>query len=205
MTPTRDDFSEVMKRQLATRVNHRCSNPTCRAPTSGPQVNPSKAVNVGVAAHVTAAAPGGPRYDPALTAGQRTDFANAIWLCQNCAKAVDNDPARFTAAILSEWKSIAEEEALQFVGKSVPKREEVCVVEKWVSLAYAEKAGIAKDLGNEGYDVRWATANSESESVDLEGWERVVVNQPDGTRALLKIRDHPAIGGYLILLKKRRS
>jgi hypothetical protein len=35
------------------------------------------------------------------------------------------------------------------------------------------------------------------------GWEFVVVDQRDGTRVLLKIRDTPAIGGYLVLLKRK--
>jgi hypothetical protein len=35
--------------------------------------------------------------------------------------------------------------------------------------------------------------------------ERVLVDQEDGTKARLKIHDHPVVGGYLILLKKRRA
>jgi hypothetical protein len=31
------------------------------------------------------------------------------------------------------------------------------------------------------------------------------LDQSDGVRALLKVRDHPSVGGYLILLKKKRS
>src|SRR4051812_16178668 len=41
----------------------RCSNPACRKPTSGPLEDPAKAINIGVAAHITAAAPDGPRYN----------------------------------------------------------------------------------------------------------------------------------------------
>jgi hypothetical protein len=63
----RDDFPTLIKEMLAKRVGYRCSNPGCRKPTSGPQEDPSKAVNVGVAAHITAASPNGPRYDPSLT------------------------------------------------------------------------------------------------------------------------------------------
>jgi len=202
----RDDFPDAIKRALGARVNFCCSKPDCRAPTTGPQANASKAVNVGVAAHITAAAPGGPRYDPALTHKQRADITNGIWLCQNCAKLVDNDPARFAADILRGWKSTAEQEALNLVGKTAPRRNEGHgVVDKWVSVAYAEKSGITKELQDQGYDLCWTGANHESERVDIEGWEPVLVNQPDGTRARLKIRDHPVIGGYLILLKRRKS
>ena len=49
-----DDFSDATKRVLASRVGTLCSNPFCRALTSGPQDDPKKAVNIGVAAHITA-------------------------------------------------------------------------------------------------------------------------------------------------------
>jgi hypothetical protein len=202
---SRDDFPEPTKRTLAARVNYRCSRPECRAQTSGPQTEPGKALNVGVAAHVTGAAPGGPRYDRNLTAEQRADIGNAIWLCQTCAKLVDNDPIRFGASVLREWKARAEREALDLVGKTGSNRELGAeVVDKWVNLSYVENAGITKQLTDQGYDLRWTAANEESERVDLDGWEPVVVDQADGTLARLKIRDHPVIGGYLILLKKKR-
>jgi len=40
--------------------------------------------------------------------------------------------------------------------------------------------------------------------VDLHGWEPVLLDQSDGTKARLKIHDHPVVGGYVILLKRRR-
>jgi putative transposase len=67
----RDDFTQAVKEQLAKRAGARCSNPQCRRPTSGPQSQPTGAVNIGVAAHISAAAPQGPRYDPKLTAEER--------------------------------------------------------------------------------------------------------------------------------------
>ena len=79
------------------------------------------------------------------------------------------------------------------------------VVDKWVSLEYVEKSDIAKELQDQGYDVGWNAANKESERVDLEGWQPVLLSQPDGTHARLKIHDHPAVGGYLIFLKRRKS
>src|SRR5713101_2602138 len=85
---SRDEFSQAVKRALAQRVALLCSNPACRAATSGPQRNPSKAVNVGVAAHITGAAPGGPRYDARMSEKDRRSASNGIWLCQNCAKLI---------------------------------------------------------------------------------------------------------------------
>jgi hypothetical protein len=87
----RDNFSPKTKDLLAKRVGYRCSNPSCRKLTSGPHEDVMKAVNVGVAAHITAAASGGPRYDKSLSSEQRKLIDNGVWLCQNCAKLVDND------------------------------------------------------------------------------------------------------------------
>jgi hypothetical protein len=41
-----DDFPEPVKRILAARAGHLCSNPECRVFTNGPQEDPAKAVNV---------------------------------------------------------------------------------------------------------------------------------------------------------------
>ena len=111
----RDDFPLRTKRTLAQRVGNRCSRPECRALTSGPQRDPTKAVNVGVAAHITAASGGGPRFDPSLSASARASIENAIWLCQSCAKLADSDPLNYTAAVLRKWKQLAEDDAARNV------------------------------------------------------------------------------------------
>lgn len=107
----RDEFPQGIKELLSKRVGNRCSNPNCRQLTSGPQEDPNKALNVGVAAHITAASLDGPRYDSALSSEQRTSANNGIWLCQKCAKLVDNDPTRYTIKILTNWKTTAENAA----------------------------------------------------------------------------------------------
>lgn len=107
----RDDFPFKVKELLARRVSYRCSNPNCRQPTSGPQKHPLKSVNVGVAAHITAASPDGPRYDRSITPEERKDVSNGIWLCQNCAKLIDDDLARYNVDKLHEWKETAEDTA----------------------------------------------------------------------------------------------
>jgi hypothetical protein len=104
----REEFAPQTKDVLAKRVGYRCSNPGCQQVTSGPADDPARAVNVGVAAHITAASPGGPRYNAALSAEERSSIGNGIWLCQTCGKLVDNDDARFTVASLSDWKRIVE-------------------------------------------------------------------------------------------------
>ncbi len=124
----RDDFSKDTLDILAKRVGVRCSNPACHKPTTGPRTYPGKIVNIGVGAHITAATEGGPRYDPALTRTQRTSAENGIWLCQNCAKLVDNDPSRYSTDVLRTWKSEAEADALREVeghrGKQAPRPED---------------------------------------------------------------------------------
>src|SRR6266496_4515893 len=65
----RDEFTEDVKRTLAARTGNACSNPGCYAVTSGPQSNSAKALNVGVAAHISAASEGGQRYNPSLRQG----------------------------------------------------------------------------------------------------------------------------------------
>ena len=114
----RDDFPEPVKRTAAARTGHRCSNPDCGAATSGPQVDADKALNVGVAAHISAASSGGARYDANMSTGDRCSANNSIWLCQTCAKLVDNDEHRFTVNLMVEWKRQAEAAAHDLVGKT---------------------------------------------------------------------------------------
>jgi len=149
----RDDFPIDVKRALAERVNLRCSNPSCGAQTSGPQMNPAKALNIGVAAHVTAASPGGPDYDASLTKEERTAAPNGIWLCQNCAKLVDNDRQRFTARLLKHWKRVAEENARSSIGRQSPfdrgSAPHIRITDLTFSrtrIRYASKEKLSKDL-----------------------------------------------------------
>jgi hypothetical protein len=159
-----------------------------------------KTLNLGIAAHISAAAPGGPRYDPALSPEQRSNIANAIWLCQNCAKLIDNDPQRFTSSVLVVWRGLAEAVAQAEVGKTQGQRAAE-VQDKWVDLDYPTQLGITKQLEAENYTVNWRSANEEAKLIDIGGWEYVIVER-DGVRFRLKIHDHPVIGGYLVLLKK---
>jgi len=116
----RDDFTGDVKRNLAARVGNLCSNPDCRALTSGPRDDTTKAVNLGVAAHISGAAIRGPRYSASLSANQRCHSDNGIFLCQNCAKLIDNDEARLPEELLQAWKLIAEDRARNSIGKAPP-------------------------------------------------------------------------------------
>ena len=114
----RDEFRPVVKETLARRVGMRCSNPGCRKQTSGPHADSSKATNIGVAAHITAASAGGPRHDPNLSSEQRRSIENGVWLCQNCAKLIDNDVVKYTSDRIRAWKLEAERAALEELEQS---------------------------------------------------------------------------------------
>lgn len=120
MPDNRDDFSSGVKGILAHRAGSRCSKPSCRALTAGPSSEAQDArSNVGVAAHITGASPGGARFDPVLASEERRSVSNGIWLCQTHAKEIDDDAVRFTAVTLRAWKQHAEEEARALLGRPI--------------------------------------------------------------------------------------
>ena len=109
---TRDDFSDDTKRIAGERVCLRCS--ICGCPTKAASNDGSdKVASIGVAAHITAAAPGGPRYDPSITPEQRKSVDNCIWLCQNHARLIDRDIAKYPVERLLSIKKEAETKAAQ--------------------------------------------------------------------------------------------
>src|ERR1039458_512943 len=110
---SRDEFSKAVKDVLAMRVAFRCANPTCATQTTGPHSEANRFVNLGVASHITAASPSGPRYDTTFTPSQRSSIENAVWRCQRCAKLVDNDASKYTVDVLAGWKVTAEANAMR--------------------------------------------------------------------------------------------
>jgi len=106
-----DEFKKPVRDAVAKRVGFRCSNPACQKITSGPSTDLARAINIGVASHITAAAEGGPRFNASLSSAERSSVSNAIWLCQSCAALVDRDVGKFTEPLLREWKSRAERSA----------------------------------------------------------------------------------------------
>jgi hypothetical protein len=78
----------------------------------------TKAANLGVAAHIRAASMGGPRYDPDLLPEERSSPSNGIWLCQNCAKLVDNEISCFPVSVLRQWKTETEFDTKNRLGKN---------------------------------------------------------------------------------------
>lgn len=111
-TMARDNFKKTVIEDLAKRVAYLCSNPDCLAQTIGPNSDVQGAVNIGEAAHITAASPGGPRYDVGISSEDRASFTNGIWLCRSCAARIDRDVKGFPVAKLQRWKQQAEARAL---------------------------------------------------------------------------------------------
>ena len=99
----RDDFPPGVRLRLAQRAAYRCA--MCDGTTVGPSGEASDAVaSTGVAAHITAAAPGGRRFDPNHTTDEREAIENAIWLCATHSVLIDTDEVTYTVERLHELK-----------------------------------------------------------------------------------------------------
>lgn len=108
----RDEFNKPTIDSLAKRVSFLCSNPTCKRTTIGPHSSVDKSTLIGVAAHITAAAAGGPRYNANLSESDRKSIENGIWLCETCARIIDKDPDSYPVSLLQKWKIDSEKAAL---------------------------------------------------------------------------------------------
>lgn len=103
---SRDDFSGRVKLALAIRAGHRCCFPGCGQLTASPRSDDDvKFAIVGHAAHITAAAPGGPRYDPGLSGEERSSASNGAWMCNNHGTLVDRDDSEYPAEAIRTWKA----------------------------------------------------------------------------------------------------
>jgi hypothetical protein len=107
----RDDFSRKTRNAVAARAGWHCSFEGCGRATIGPSdESPEKFTDIGKAAHIAGAAagPGSRRYDPTMTAEQRKNIRNAIWLCGNHADLIDRDEVTYTVDALQRMKSTHE-------------------------------------------------------------------------------------------------
>jgi hypothetical protein len=162
----RDNFTASTKVLLARRVGYLCSHPECRRPTIGPALGDEGSVNVGEAAHITAAAAGGPRYDTSLSRDERRSYSNGIWMCGVHAKQVDSDDKHFTVDLLRDWKRAAVRVAFDALtsGKaSAPPT----VVKLDLEPELLERLGLSKD-GN--IDAQTARLRKAATS-DLDGFK----------------------------------
>jgi hypothetical protein len=122
----RDDFSEPTKRYLALRAGYHCSFSNCFKITVGPSdVSPTGVSSIGVAAHICAAAAGGPRHVDSMSAEERSHINNGIWLCADHARLIDSDTVRYTVDGLRRMKrdheaAISEKLRRESPGESAP-------------------------------------------------------------------------------------
>ena len=163
----RDDFTEKTKHQIAMRVGWLCSYPSCRKHTVGATSDGDGVINVGVAGHISAAAPGGPRYDPKMTPDQRRSQDNGIWLCQDHAKALDSNDPEFTIANLRRWKKEAQRDSFHQVMRH---GSEGAIVGKCPSdeeLSCRFRAATAADLDMFRCSEKWSS-NTVERTLDVD-------------------------------------
>jgi hypothetical protein len=105
----RDEFLESTKQFLAFRASHTCSYSGCTQHTIGPSdESPIAFTNIGEAAHICAAAPGGRRYVAEMTPEERKHINNGIWFCATHARLVDRDESTYTINDLRRMKEVHE-------------------------------------------------------------------------------------------------
>ena len=90
----RIEFSPRVKQRVAERNGFRCSFPQCDKTTIGPAESAGESVSTGVACHIYSAADGGPRGQGDLDSVQLADIGNALWLCANHARIIDENRGR---------------------------------------------------------------------------------------------------------------
>lgn len=110
-------FSADTIETLGKRAALLCSNPDCRALTTGPMVADEGAINIGEAAHIYGLTERSARFNASLSANELSDITNGIWLCRNCHKAADNDELRFSPELLFQWRREHEAAVLKKMGQ----------------------------------------------------------------------------------------
>ncbi|RDS92399.1 hypothetical protein DL347_04300 [Pseudomonas fluorescens] len=138
----RHDFLQSTVQRLRDRAGNVCSFPDCHVHTHGSAFTGDKAVGVGVACHIKAAAPGGPRYDPKQTKDERRHLDNGIWMCQTHSKLVDADDSAYSVETLRVWKQKAEERSNDLINqksftecevKAAVEEGTVSALQRWVN------------------------------------------------------------------------
>jgi hypothetical protein len=105
----RAEFSAATRKIIAGRAGYQCSVLNCGRSTMGPGPGQGQVIDTGMAAHIYAASPGGPRGTGGLSAAERSEPENGIWCCYSHGKAIDSDSGNaFSAAQLKAWKRLHE-------------------------------------------------------------------------------------------------
>ena len=121
-----------IEKNLALRSGNACAYPTCgRELTLDPLHPDDDSKVIGKAAHIAAASPGGPRYDPTMTGQQRSSIDNLMFLCGDHHDAVDSQLSHHTTDFLLAAKHAHEAMVRRSVRTSLghigyPELEAVC-------------------------------------------------------------------------------
>lgn len=121
-----------VEKNLALRSGNACAYPTCGKELTFDSVHPDDDSKViGKAAHIAAASPGGPRYDPTMTDQQRSSIDNLLFLCGDHHDAVDSQLGYHTTDFLRDAKETHEALVRRSVRTSLghvgyPELEAVC-------------------------------------------------------------------------------
>jgi hypothetical protein len=155
----RDEFTPKTRLQIAKRAGWLCSDPSCRRPTIGSNSDGKGEINLGTAAHICAASPGGPRFDPNQTSAQRRSADNGIWMCKLHGTAVDAKDSTFTVELLREWKAQAQKDSWRRVlYNDVPHGPAVCTPSEAELCSYL-RAAAAVDLDVFRHSDKWPTTS----------------------------------------------
>jgi hypothetical protein len=188
----RDDFSKQTVTEIAKGVGYRCSNPECARPTVGATAAQDGIVTIGVAAHICAASPGGPRYNPAQTREARRAKDNGIWLCQSCGRLVDADAQKFTLEVLTGWKRGAQERAFrELVAPGVPTLAEEA--ERVSTIIAADNTSSTDADFDKLFGKVYAAA-----SADLSAYRRSPIWSGSAVELTLRIYDDPSASPFSI-------
>ncbi|MCW2097972.1 UNVERIFIED_ORG: hypothetical protein EDF86_1735 [Pseudomonas psychrophila] len=204
----RHDFLHSTVQRLRDRAGNVCSFPGCHVHTHGSAITGEKAVGVGVACHIKAAAPRGPRYHREQTKDERRHIDNGIWMCQTHSKLVDADDSAYSVATLLEWKQKAEARSNSLINQKSFTKDEVkaaveegtvSVLQRWVSKSAdpfdtpLAEAIQGYEAGLEALDPRFKV------QVDkVDGYFNHIINAAQDTVSLqLILQDLDQLEGFL--------
>jgi hypothetical protein len=139
----RDEFPKSVINQMKQRAAFICSNPSCRCLTIQPSpTDPSAVLVLGKVCHITAAAEGGPRFNPTLTPEARQSSDNALYLCSTCADLIDKKGGiNYPEDMLREWRVNHEKWVTQNLNKTMDHKERPRLEPEFI--LYGDKQGTA--------------------------------------------------------------
>ncbi len=100
--PMKTPSERDVKRLFALSQN-RCAYPGCKT-----AIVQASGTQTGKICHISAKSQGGPRYDPKQGEEQRNGFENLILLCSVHHDIVDQEPNKYTADLLRDFKEMHE-------------------------------------------------------------------------------------------------